>query len=335
MPRPPKIWKRSGTSWYYATIDGRQVRLSQSRQEAQAMFERMRSERRASSSSVHVTVSDLANQFLDVVKQTRSHSTYIIRRLHLKSFCDFVGKSRRVSDITGGELERWALSRDLNGSTRNLMQASVLACLNWGVRSGAIVSHGVRKRRFPSAPAMDRVLTKDEREKIAKVTANMAISDLLFILEQTGCRPFSEAAKLTKDMIDWKNGSCTLGQHKTESKGKRRTIYFPPAALSRLEELATKRPSGPLLLTDKGKPWRSSDAAAAMRRIEKLSGVLNLTTYCWRHSYITDCLMKGMSPTIVATLVGNSAATISRYYDHCDQRKAELAAAAIQAVVDH
>ena len=160
----------------------------------------------------------------------------------------------------------------------------------------------------------------------------MAWPIFLFCLEHTGARPFSEVAKLTAAMIDWEDASVTFADHKNKKKGKARIMYLTPDLLKKLRELARERPEGPLLLTQKGRPWTRQAATKAMRRIEKKAGVPRIMIYAWRHTFITDCLAKGMSPTIIGRLVGNSARTIARFYDHVEQRKDALREAAKQAV---
>jgi site-specific recombinase XerD len=99
-----------------------------------------------------------------------------------------------------------------------------------------------------------------------------------------------------------------------------------------LRELAEKRPEGPLFVTAEVTPWSSKAASQAMRRLEKKSGVKRLNVYAWRHTFITDCLAKGMPSDVVAELVGNSPRTIVKYYSHLEQRKDALREAARRAV---
>lgn len=183
----------------------------------------------------------------------------------------------------------------------------------------------------------ERVLTPVEREKInGTVKGNMA--DFLHFLEWTGCRPFSEAGRLTAAMVQWDEECIPLEKHKNKKKGKKRTIYLPPQALDLLRRLARERPEGPLFRTratskfPEGKAWTRQAATKAMRRIEARTNIPKLTVYAWRHTYITDCLVKGMSPTIVAQLVGSSVRTIHRYYSHVDQKKDALREAARKAI---
>jgi integrase len=206
-----------------------------------------------------------------------------------------------------------------------------MACFNWAVKRGKMIESplwGMERGRYERR---ERILTPEEKQKI-KAVVKGGMSDFLFCLEQTGARPFSEVAKVTASMIDWQEGTVTFSQHKNKKKGKTRVIYLTPDLSKKLKELARERPEGPLLLTRNGRQWTRQAATKAMRRIEKKAGVHRLMIYAWRHTFITDCLAKGMSPTIIGRLVGNSARTIARFYDHVEQRKDALREAAKQAV---
>jgi site-specific recombinase XerD len=55
------------------------------------------------------------------------------------------------------------------------------------------------------------------------------------------------------------------------------------------------------------------------------------TIYAFRHSYCTDALAKGISANVLAELVGNSAVTIARNYDHLSKKRESMLAAAADA----
>ncbi|HWB12988.1 MAG TPA: hypothetical protein VG826_27430 [Pirellulales bacterium] len=52
--------------------------------------------------------------------------------------------------------------------------------------------------------------------------------------------------------------------------------------------------------------------------------------YAFRHTYITDCLEKGIDPATVAALTGTSVAMIEKHYGHLTKRGEHLRAAARQ-----
>jgi integrase len=335
MPRPAKIWRRGQNGYYYAKINGKQERLSLDYAEALQIFHRLKAAAKKSKGKharkLSAALGEVCDAFLDLSQKTNAPKTYENQRGYLQSFCDHVGKGRRVYDLTGEEFDAWALAGGWGESTRSAARAAVLACLNWAARAGRVAENPLAGCRPGRYARRERILTAEEKEKV-RAQVRGGVKDFLFFLEQTGCRPFSEAAKMTAAMIDWADSSITLKKHKNAKKGKARVVYLPTALLERLRELAVHRPEGPLLLTQKGTPWGRAAACKAMRRIEKRTGVKGLTPYAWRHTYITDCLTKGMSASIVAELVGNSTRTIERYYQHLDQKKDVLREAARRAV---
>ena len=79
-------------------------------------------------------------------------------------------------------------------------------------------------------------------------------------MELTGARPFSELARITAAMVDWKDETISFGELKNEKKGKTRTIYLDPDMMALLRRLAVKHPTGVLFRNTKGKIWTSHDA---------------------------------------------------------------------------
>jgi integrase len=133
-------------------------------------------------------------------------------------------------------------------------------------------------------------------------------------------------------MINFASGTVTFRKHKNAKKGKRRVIYLTDKVRLLLRKLALRHPTGPLFRTRTGRHWTTQVLSKWMRKVEEALQIPRLTPYAWRHTMITDCLAKGMSADIVAELVGNSPATIAKYYSHLDQRQDVLRAAALRAV---
>jgi integrase len=332
MPRPAKIWRRSQGGSYYASIGGQQVRLSEDYAEAVKLFHFLKKDAPPKPAQrVNSSLEDVCNKFLEHGQLTKAARTYKNQQYYLQALCDKFGKTTRVRTLTGSRIEQWLLEKGWGQSTRAAANATIRACFNWSVKEKLLIESPMWGTKRGTYKSRQRIIKAEEKAKIAAV-AKGGLKDLLFFLEMTGCRPFSEAAVVTASMIDWQECSITFAKHKTEHQGKTRVIYLPPALLERLRELAEQYPTGPLLRTQRGKGWTNVTGCRAMRRLERRAKVARLNLMAWRHTYITDCLAKGMSPTIIAKLVGNSARTIAKYYDHVEQRKDALREAARQAV---
>ena len=137
---------------------------------------------------------------------------------------------------------------------------------------------------------------------------------------------------MTVEMIDFAAGTITFAKHKNAKKGKRRVIYMTDGLASVLKRLATERPEGPLFRTRTGRPWGKGTVLKWMRKVETALGIPRLNPYAWRHTFITESLIKGIGAEVVAELVGNSPATIHRYYCHVGQKTDALREAARRAV---
>src|SRR5436309_15041743 len=100
MPRPAKVWKRKDDKWYYATINGKQERLSPDYQEAQELFHKLRSDQKPRMArKLATTLEEACNAFLTYGKLTKAEKTYKNQLDYLQSFCDFVGKGKRIYDV--------------------------------------------------------------------------------------------------------------------------------------------------------------------------------------------------------------------------------------------
>jgi len=178
----------------------------------------------------------------------------------------------------------------------------------------------------------ERILTNEERQQIKGAVREKVFRNLLTFLEQTGARPFSEAAQVTASMIDWQEGSITFEKHKNARKGKTRVIYLTPELTEMLREMAQKNPDGPLFVTRYGIPYNKGNVNQRIRRLETKLRIPRFNLYSYRHSYITDALERGLSSDIVAELVGNTPKTIAKYYSHLESKRNTLRDAARRAV---
>ena len=175
------------------------------------------------------------------------------------------------------------------------------------------------------------MLTKDEREQVrAEVSPEFAA--YLTVLEQTGCRPYSEASNLSAPDIDWENGRTILRKHKNAKKGKTRIVYFPPDLLAMLKDLALRHPTGPLLRNRLGNAWVRSNVNHYTRRVYRKLKMEKFCPYSYRATYITDALVKGVPVEVVAELVGSSPKVIWAHYSSVAKKPDAMRAAALKAV---
>lgn len=351
MARPPSVWHRSQDDHYYTTIRGQKIKLAPDKKEATRLFhELLAKQEEPAGSNISPTFAKIADLFLDESERTKKPTTYRVLKYNLQSFCDHLGQ-RRIADLKVHHVTAWVAehvrpSREgemtrngkhkkprvpWNESTACTARTSVLACLNWAVDQGYIDRHPLTKLKRGSHKRRERYVTPEERQKI-RDNVKPDFRDFLLAMEMTGARPFSELAQLTAASINWATNTITLTEHKNAGKGKSRTIYVSPPFAVLLRRMSQDHPTGPLFRNRWDSAWESHDATRRMKYVLKKLGIPRVVPYDYRHSYITDCLAKGMSANVVGELVGNSPVVIARNYDKLHQRpKTMLEMAALAA----
>lgn len=342
MAKSPTVWFRKQTGWYMTTVDGTQHKLSKDKAEAQQKFYKLMGSDRKPAVRAGTTCRRLCDLYLVKTRPDKGDARHAVQLGHLKKFCERFGH-RDPASLKAHEVNDWldSLSRKprkadagpvpLGPSTKAAVVMTVKAVMNWAASEDRLAENPLAKLRRRKVARRERVLSADERRRAA-AAVSPHFRDFLAVLEQTGCRPFSEAAKLTAGGIDWENGSALLKAHKTADKGKRRVVFFPPALLARLAELAARHPAGPLLRNRLGNAWTRSNVGKYLDRVGRGLGVEPFVAYSYRASYITDALIKGVPVEVVAELVGTSAKMIWQHYASVARRPDALKAAALKAV---
>jgi integrase len=334
MGRKSGIWLREQDGHYYTTIAGERIKLSQNKGEAETLFHQEMCARadRQGAPGVRLTMARVADLFLADAQEGKEPRTFQNQRYYLQSFVDSVGKRVKAHELKVNMVTRWLAGHDWNETTRSSARAALSACLNWAVREEHLDRNPLAGK-LPRAhyARRQRILTREERERI-RAAVKGSLRDFLYALEQTGARPFSEVARITAEMINWREGSIPFPKHKTRRHGKQRTVYLSQGMKELLTRLAEQHPEGPLFRTRSGRPWTKGAVAKRLTRLAEKLGIPGLTAYAWRHTYISDGLSKGLSDSVVAELVGSSPRTIHRYYSHLDSYKDMLREAARKAV---
>ena len=160
---------------------------------------------------------------------------------------------------------------------------------------------------------------------------------LLRLLEHTGCRP-GELYNATADDWDEALGGFVFPAdaepekqegftHKTARKGKDRVVFVSDPDLRVIVAFFRKKyPAGPILRNLLGEPWTDS---AVHWRMDTLKETLKMnpkiTPYSYRHTSITNMLLAGQPPALVAEGHGTSVQMIQRHYSHLDGHKKAMA----------
>ncbi len=336
MPRQAGIWLRKGTPWYYTTLRGEQIRLSQDKAEAERLFHELMAkkpdEQPEPPAVFGITFRKLADEYLKATQGDKVERAFEQQVSCLKLFCDFLKKKIPAADLKPHMVSAWLRTKTTWGqSTQAVKRKTIKAVLNWGVREGHLEENPLKKMAGGESLRRDRVLTDDEKKKISEFVSP-DFADFLHAIELTGARPFSEMAQVTAAEVDFDAGTITLQRHKNRKKtGKPRVIFLVPELAKLLRQRAGRYPGGFLFRSRRGKPWYNGSSMKWFKEVETNLGI-KAHAYAYRHTYITAALIRGVPVEVLAELVGNTPQVLHRHYAHVAKDKTALKAAALKAV---
>lgn len=201
----------------------------------------------------------------------------------------------------------------------------------WGVRRKYLPANPLAGLHMPRARVRgaEFMIGTDAQAKLL-AAAPAYLRDVLFALQQTGCRP-CEVVSVTAADFDPAAGVWVLREHKTSGKtGRPRVVFLPPAVVELCARLAAAHPTGPLFRRAGGTPFPASyylpRLVRALRR--KLALPESVIPYGMRHTFATDALANGVPDEQVAELLGHTGtAMLHRHYAHLGAKAAALRAA--------
>ena len=326
--KPSGLWLRKQTGFWYTTLNGVQHKLSKDKGEARRLLHKLMAKDAPPPGRSGITGRKLCDTYLDRIREDKEARSHEVQLLHFKAFCADLGH-RDPAGLRVHDIETWLDGRDTWAkSTRALFITIVKAVCNWVVAQGYLDANPIKALKRRKTGRRERMLTADERERI-KAEGSEQFRDFVTLLEMTGCRPFSEAARITAADIDFEKGRAVLVKHKTGKKtGRPRLIYFPPEVLPRVRELADRHPTGPILRNRLGNPWTPDTFGKYVKRVCERLRIEGVTSYTIRHSFISNALTKGVPVEVVAQLAGNSPRVIHSNYSQIDKMDDALRAAA-------
>jgi integrase len=202
----------------------------------------------------------------------------------------------------------------------------------WLARSYILLAKGPKDDPATLAEAKMR-----QAEAIRTHRAWEPFSILLRLLQHTGARPgellHATAADWNPDLGAFVHPAKDEPEkedgftHKTARKGKDRVVFVSdPELREAVEYFCEKFPEGPVLRNLFGRPWTDS---ALCQRLDALKEKLGLnpriTAYSYRHTSITDMMLKGLSWGLIAETHGTSVEMLQKHYGHLDGHVGKMA----------
>jgi len=341
--RKHKIWFRVfDSSWcvYVGTGRRRHVcRLAKGREnhgKAAKKYRKMLADGSAGDLGTRSKVKAICITFLKKhSKKNCSADTHKWYRHFLKSFCQKYG-TVRVGDLRPFDVHCWLDSHsNWRETTRHRAVTCLVVALNWAAKMKVIKDNPIKGIDKGTLLPRERIMKPEERKQIISAVKDPAFKLVLFALGSTGARP-SEIRRVTSQEFS-ADGLWVFAprNHKTGTKTRKpRVVYLTDPMKKLSEKLAREHPTGPLFLNIRGKPWTANALRLRFKRLrEKFPALAGITAYCFRHTYATDGLIRGVPMAQMQELLGHSSlAMIVSHYGHLGQKTTEMRAAATQAI---
>lgn len=239
--------------------------------------------------------------------------------------------SRTVNELSVSLIESASKDgRALSKATVHSYTRGIRSFLRWCKKEGE------GKAALPSLPRLPRllrdVLDRDEIDTLEAAAETERDRLMIRLLGDCGLRSY-EMCSLRAEQILRHHNQANLHIH---GKGELdRFVPLPPAILRRLERyMRSSRPRDTrceeiFISLRRGRsgdyePLTPSGVLQLVKRAADRAGIeKRVYTHLLRHSFITNCLRAGMSPILVAKIVGHSSLRmIERIYSHMTNQDA-------------
>lgn len=327
MPRQSKPFFRKQTRSWYCSTGSKQYPLGKTKDEAYKRFHELMAQSEPLPTE-NFTLYQLAQVYLDWVKENRAEATYDKHRHFLESFIASVGKRLKPSSLKPVAVRRWAEDSGLNSTSQATAIGSVQRMLNWAIEQEYLKINPLSGMKKPRQKRRDVVYTTKQMAEIREHAIG-PFRDLLDFLFITGCRP-KEARTLEARHV---HGETVIFPG-DESKGETpRVIYLTAAAKAIVDCQIEQHPDGPIFRNARGNPWTKDAIKCRMTRISKKVGY-RVIAYGTRHSFATNALINEVDPISVAHLMGHANANmVAEVYSHLAKNPAFLRRQAERSVV--
>ncbi len=253
----------------------------------------------------------------------------------------FGGKS--VPAMTHQDMTRYVRQRQAEGVKNNTIRrelTDVQAILNWSTRINPPLLPSNPVADFERPPDDDDIIDPPTKAELARIMANASehLIRAVTIAYYTGLRPGAvEMLSLTWQAVDLEGGLMRII---SAQKGgvRRREVPINPAFAAELEKWmeADRECFGDLLhksplIHHRKKPIKSIKSAWKAT-LERAGITRRLRPYDLRHYFVTNALAEGADLKTVSEIVGSSAKTILKYYQHVSNRQRQTVINSIAAI---
>jgi integrase len=338
---------------WYVLWEGRQTWLGRFEKEAYDNWERLRAgkpvirpDRVTAPKAEEPTVQKIVGIFLDYQKAHGSERTYRWYRQFLKSFCKHEGIGRlRVFALKKHMVQHWIDTnktkapdpkkriKPWNENTAHNAARAVVACFNYAVEWEHLEKSPIPKlKKAKATPREDCELSPEEWKRLIQGIKDPSFKDAVLFMRLTGARPM-ECRNAEKRHFDPTIPAIVFPKAEAKGKKRERVIHLSGEALLIVQKLILRHPEGKLFRSGLGTPWLKDSLNRRFARLRKKLKIPHLIPYSLRHTYATDCVIKGIDSIVLAKLMGHtSTRMLEQVYAKHERRKDFMAQAAAKAI---
>jgi integrase len=328
VSRPNQIWYWKARKFWCVTINGKRHKLAREKEAAKTEFHRLMSQVPAKPSAESIAA--LLDAFVVFSAESKAATTAKWYETYLQDFLDYLtahghrpatlSPSRLTPRIVRAWADRPGKDPKRGKPTRARITA-VKAAYRWAHSEGWIDANPIAAMRRPAAPKREELVSLAEMKAILRNVKDRCFRFLLIVSWDSGARP-QELRRLRDIHVDLDKQRCVLPASEAKGKKKGRVIYLTARAVRIIRRLL--QVGGHVFRNSIGRPWTASAVKCRFARLEKNLG-RRYCQYLWRHSFATRKLKAGVSPIVVAELLGHSdVSTLAKVYQHVAQDPAHM-----------
>jgi integrase len=226
--------------------------------------------------------------------------------------------------------------RPWSTTTQHAAIEKLVRVFYWAKKEGIIETNPIAGMDKPEKRSRgSEVVIPEPLMDVLIDAANPELSKVMRFLRGTGARPgeaiHARASHYRKELgalvYPWQ-GDETGWRWKNAKKSKRdRVIYLTQELRDLIESEIASHPSGYIFIAVRGKPWTLNNICNRMIVLQEHRAVRdwcrenefpaeNLMLYGFRHSYLTNMLLRGVPIKILADWCGTSVNMLEKVYSH-------------------
>jgi integrase len=331
-----KPWYRRQDGYWYVQINGRQIKLSRSKQTAFVEFERLTRNRHDGEPSGEYALRQIISAYSQWIKSNLAVTTVSRRLPILESFRQSIPSTLRIGQLRGHHLLYWIEAMQCGPTTANTRITTIQGLCNWAVRVGYLDRNPIAKMDKPRAAVRQEFLPVDTWPQVLEI-ADGPFRDFLVVMLDCGARPNE---MFTFEAKHYQCPRFVLPIADSKGRKRSRVVYLPEQTRLIVERLVGRYPEGKIFRNNDGRPWNADSINCRFRRLKVQLKMPWLCATTLRHSFAHHRLTSGQDALTVSTLLGHvDGRMLATRYGHLSQNLEFMKAAAdhvgFPAVMQH